>query len=52
MDINRGDRLDYLVSVESNDFMMANKARELAESDPHFEEFVGKVHARNLPQDG
>jgi len=48
MDINRGDRLDYLVSVESNDFMMANKARELAESDPHFEEFVGPEYRGNI----
>ena len=39
MDINRGDRLDYMVSVESNDFMMGNKARELAEKDPFFQEF-------------
>ena len=30
MNINRGDRLDFLVSMESNDFMMAKKAKELA----------------------
>ena len=48
MDINRGDRLDYLVSVESNDFMMTKKARELAESDPHFEEFVGIEYRGNI----
>lgn len=30
MDINRGDKLDYLVSVESNDFMMGKRAKELA----------------------
>ena len=48
MGINRGDRLDYLVSVEGNDFMMAKKARELAESDPHFEEFVGLEYRGNM----
>jgi hypothetical protein len=48
MDINRGDRLDYLVSVESNDFMMAKKAAELAESDPHFETFVGQEYRGNM----
>ena len=48
MDINRGDRLEYLVSVESNDFMMAKKAAELAESDPHFETFVGQEYRGNM----
>ena len=48
MDINRGDRLDYLTSVESKDFMMAKKARELAESDPHYEEFVGLEYRGNM----
>jgi predicted dehydrogenase len=48
MDINRGDRLDYLVSVESNDFAMAKKARELAKDDPQFEEFVGLEYRGNI----
>lgn len=34
MDINRGDRLDYLVSMESSDFNYQRKARELAEAAP------------------
>jgi hypothetical protein len=48
MDINRGDRLDFLVSVESKDFMMAKKARELAEHDDFFKEFAGKEYRGNM----
>jgi predicted dehydrogenase len=48
MDINRGDRLDYLVSVESDDFMMKKMAKKLAESDPHFEEFAGLEYRGNM----
>ncbi|MCD4770154.1 MAG: Gfo/Idh/MocA family oxidoreductase [Bacteroidales bacterium] len=48
MDINRGDRLDYLVSVESKDFMMADKARELAARDDYFKPFVGKDFRGNM----
>lgn len=42
MDINRGDRLDYLVSVESKDFMMNAMAKKLAEKDDFYEPFAGK----------
>ena len=48
MDINRGDRLDFLVSVESNDFMMNKKAKELAETDDFFKPFVGKDYRGNM----
>ncbi len=48
MDINRGDRLDYLVSVESADFMMADRARELAAEDRHFEEFTDLNYRGNM----
>ncbi len=34
MDINRGDQFDYMVSMESGDFNLAAKARELAQDDP------------------
>jgi len=37
MNINRGDRFDFVVSVESKDFMMKEKAKELARDDPFFE---------------
>jgi hypothetical protein len=44
MDINRGDKMDYLVSVASNDFMMNEMAKELAASDETFKPFVGKPY--------
>ncbi len=48
MDINRGDRFDYLVSMESNDFMMANRARELAVKDDFFKPFADKKYRGNM----
>ena len=48
MDINRGDQLDFLVSVESSDFMMNKKATELAETDPFFKPFSGKDYRGNM----
>jgi hypothetical protein len=48
MDINRGDRLDFLVSVESKDFMMAKKANELAQSDSFYKEFADKQYRGNM----
>jgi len=48
LNINRGDRFDYLVSVESADFMMEKKARELAQTDDFFRPFVGKDFRGNM----
>lgn len=48
MDINRGDKMDYLVSVSSNDFMMAPKAQELAAKDDFYKEFAGKSFRGNM----
>ena len=48
MDINRGDRFDFLVSVESKDFMMQAKARALAENDPFFDEFKDLHYRGNM----
>ncbi|MGG7661038.1 Gfo/Idh/MocA family protein [Dyadobacter sp. BHUBP1] len=42
MNINRGDAMDYLVSMSNSDFVMAATARNLAVSDPDFKPFVGK----------
>lgn len=47
MNINRGDRLDFLVSVETNDFMMGIKADELSLSDDFFKPFTGKNYRGN-----
>jgi hypothetical protein len=42
MDINRGDKMDYLVSMSSNDFMMADTARELASKDSFYKPYLNK----------
>ena len=48
MDINRGDRFDYLVSVESEDFGMAQRARELAACDDSFAPYANKDYRGNM----
>lgn len=48
MNINCGDKLTHLVAMQSNDFMMADKARELAATDDFFKEFVGKKYRGNM----
>lgn len=48
MNINRGDKMNSLINMESNDFHMADKARELASTDPDFQEFVGKKYRGNM----
>ncbi len=48
MNINRGDQLDFVVSVESKDFMMKEKAKELAKTDPFFEEFANMEYRGNM----
>jgi hypothetical protein len=48
MDINRGDQMDYLTSLSSSDFHMADKARELAEKDNYFAPFAEKQFGGNM----
>lgn len=48
MNINRGDRMDYLVSVSSADFSLGKMAEEKAAKDPFFNEFVGKNYRGNM----
>lgn len=48
MDINRGDKMDYLVSVSSFDFMMEKEVEKLAEADPFFNEFTHKPYRGNM----
>lgn len=48
MNINRGDKFEFLVSVESNDFMMKAKARELAATDDFFKPFAAKSYRGNM----
>lgn len=48
MDINRGDKLDFLVSVESKDFKMGEIARELASADDFYKPFADKDFRGNI----
>jgi predicted dehydrogenase len=48
LNINRGDKMDYLVSVSSNDFQMGKMADELAAKDDFYKQFVGKSYRGNM----
>lgn len=48
MNINRGDKFEFLVSVESNDFMMKAKAEQLATMDDFFKPFAEKSYRGNM----
>lgn len=48
MNINRGDVMTSLVNMQSADFHMADKARELAATDSEFQQFVGKSYRGNM----
>ena len=47
MNINRGDKMDYLTSSSSKDFMMAEKAKELAAKDDFYKPFVSDTYRGN-----
>lgn len=48
MDINRGDRLDYMTSMSSNDFTMGERIAEAAEKDDYYKKYVGKWELGNM----
>lgn len=48
MNINRGDKMDYLTSMMSDDFTLAKRIEEKANEDPIFEQFVGKDMRGNM----
>ena len=48
MNINRGDRMDYMVSLSSNDFMMSQLADELASTDSFYKPYTGKTYRGNM----
>ena len=48
MDINRADKFEFLVSVESRDFLMQAHARELAKTDYFFDEFKELDYRGNI----
>jgi predicted dehydrogenase len=48
LNINRGDRMDYLVSTSTNDFSMSPKAKELAGQDSFFRDYATKSYRGNM----
>ncbi|SIN67669.1 Tat (twin-arginine translocation) pathway signal sequence [Chitinophaga niabensis] len=48
LNINRGDKMDYLVSVATNDFMMNEIAKERAAKDDFYKEFVNLPYRGNM----
>lgn len=48
MEINRGDRLDYMSSISSNDFMLGKKVAELAENDPFYKKYDTNSYRGNI----
>lgn len=48
MDINRGDKMDYLTSISSDDFMMNKLAKKLAATDDFYKPFVDKPYGGNM----
>jgi predicted dehydrogenase len=48
MNINRGDKMDYLVSLSGIDFQMAAMAKELAATDDFYKPFAGKKYRGNM----
>jgi hypothetical protein len=48
MNINRGDKMDYLVSTSSNDFMMGKMADKLAETDDFWKPYAHKNYRGNI----
>ncbi|MCY7422896.1 MAG: Gfo/Idh/MocA family oxidoreductase [Chitinophagaceae bacterium] len=48
MNINRGDKMDYLVSMSGNDFMMGAMAKELAAKDDFYKPYANKSYRGNM----
>lgn len=48
LNINRGDKMDYLVSTSSNDFQLAQKTKELAEQDGFYTKYAEGTYRGNM----
>jgi predicted dehydrogenase len=48
MGINRGDKMDFLVSVMSRDFLMNDRAKNLASTDDFFKPYVDKPYRGDM----
>jgi len=48
MNINRGDRMEYLTSMSTNDFTMAVREKELVATDPFYNEWKDSAFRGNM----
>jgi hypothetical protein len=48
MDINRGDKMEHLVSISTNDFSLNDLAKEKAAKDDFFKPYVDKPYRGNM----
>ena len=48
MNINRGDKMDYMVSLSGIDFLMGDKAKMLASTDDFYKPYVGRKFNGNM----
>ena len=48
MNINRGDKMDYLVAVSGKDFQMSKMSKELAAKDEFYKPFANKTYRGNM----
>jgi hypothetical protein len=48
MDINRGNRMEYMVSMSSDDFLMNKYAKELSQREDYFKQFEGAPFRGNM----
>jgi len=48
LNVNRGDKMEYLTSMSTNDFQMAKRAKELAAEDDFYKEFATDTYRGNM----
>lgn len=48
MNINRGDKMEYLTSMSGNDFTMGKHAKELAAGDEFYAPYAGRTYRGNM----
>ena len=48
MNLNRGNQMDYMVSMSSNDFMMNEYAKELSKKEDYFKQFIDGTYRGNM----
>jgi len=48
LNVNRGDKMDYLTAMSTNDFQMGKRAAELAAEDDFFKEFATDAYRGNM----